>query len=226
MPVVWSDRHRLHEPGGEIWVGVRTPGTEVPERAERIRAELEAAGAPLLDAGEHADRRAARASTTPRSLDYLATRLGATGRRPGLTDGSRARTGSSRTSSPTPACSAALTPREPARSDRRAGRALRLRHDDPDRAGHLGGGARRRRRRADRRRPRRSTASAPPTRCCRPPGHHATRAALRRLVLPQQRGRAAAAACATRSTGRSPCSTSTPTTATARSRSSTTTAAC
>ncbi len=40
MPVVWSDRHRLHEPGGEIWVGVRTPGTEVPERAERIRAAL------------------------------------------------------------------------------------------------------------------------------------------------------------------------------------------
>jgi acetoin utilization deacetylase AcuC-like enzyme len=40
MPVVWSERHRLHEPGGELWVGVRTPGTELPERAERIRAEL------------------------------------------------------------------------------------------------------------------------------------------------------------------------------------------
>jgi acetoin utilization deacetylase AcuC-like enzyme len=41
IPVVWSDRHRLHEPGGEIWVGVRTPGTEVPERAERLRAALD-----------------------------------------------------------------------------------------------------------------------------------------------------------------------------------------
>jgi acetoin utilization deacetylase AcuC-like enzyme len=40
MPVVWTERHRLHEPDGEVWVGVRTPGTEVPERAERIRAEL------------------------------------------------------------------------------------------------------------------------------------------------------------------------------------------
>ena len=40
MPVVWSERHRLHEPGGEVWVGVRTPGTEVPERVERIRAAL------------------------------------------------------------------------------------------------------------------------------------------------------------------------------------------
>src|SRR6187200_821027 len=43
LPIVWSDRHRLHEPGGEIWAGVRTPGTEVPERAERIRAALEGA---------------------------------------------------------------------------------------------------------------------------------------------------------------------------------------
>ena len=40
MPVVWSERHRLHEPCGEVWVGVRTPGTEVPERVERIRAAL------------------------------------------------------------------------------------------------------------------------------------------------------------------------------------------
>jgi acetoin utilization deacetylase AcuC-like enzyme len=43
LPVVWSERHRLHEPGGEIWVGVRTPGTELPERAERIRAALDGA---------------------------------------------------------------------------------------------------------------------------------------------------------------------------------------
>jgi acetoin utilization deacetylase AcuC-like enzyme len=49
-PVVWSDSHRLHEPGGEIWVGVRTPGTEVPERAERIRAALAEAGARFVDA--------------------------------------------------------------------------------------------------------------------------------------------------------------------------------
>jgi acetoin utilization deacetylase AcuC-like enzyme len=48
MPVVWSDRHREHEPGGEVWVGIRTPGTEVPERAVRIRAELEAAGAEIV----------------------------------------------------------------------------------------------------------------------------------------------------------------------------------
>jgi acetoin utilization deacetylase AcuC-like enzyme len=55
LPVVWSDRHRLHDPGGEVWVGMRTPGTEVPERAERIRATLAAAGAPLVDARPQPD---------------------------------------------------------------------------------------------------------------------------------------------------------------------------
>ena len=55
MPVVWSDDHRLHEPGGEVWLGVRTPGTELPERAERIRAALTDAGAPLVDASHQPD---------------------------------------------------------------------------------------------------------------------------------------------------------------------------
>jgi acetoin utilization deacetylase AcuC-like enzyme len=42
MPVVWSDRCLLHEPLAEIWVGARHPATEVPARAEAIRAALEA----------------------------------------------------------------------------------------------------------------------------------------------------------------------------------------
>src|ERR1700749_229621 len=53
MPVGWSALPRLHEPGGEVWVGVRTPGTEVPERAERIRAAI--AGARFADAVPHGD---------------------------------------------------------------------------------------------------------------------------------------------------------------------------
>jgi acetoin utilization deacetylase AcuC-like enzyme len=60
MPVVWSDRHRLHEPGGEVYVGVRTRGTELPERAERIREALTAAGAPLVAAVDHPDPEALR----------------------------------------------------------------------------------------------------------------------------------------------------------------------
>jgi acetoin utilization deacetylase AcuC-like enzyme len=50
IPLVWSDLHRRHEPGGEIWVGVRTPGTELPARADAIRTVLEAAGAPVVAA--------------------------------------------------------------------------------------------------------------------------------------------------------------------------------
>ena len=69
-PVVWSDTHWLHEPGGEVWVGVRTPGTEVPERAERIRAELERAGAPIHR--ELADPAEGLAAVhDPALLDYL-----------------------------------------------------------------------------------------------------------------------------------------------------------
>lgn len=55
MPVVWSDLHRRHAPGGEVWVGIRTPGTEIPERVERIRAELEVAGASFVEAESHPD---------------------------------------------------------------------------------------------------------------------------------------------------------------------------
>jgi acetoin utilization deacetylase AcuC-like enzyme len=70
MPVVWSERQRLHEPGGEIWVGVRTPGTEVPARADRIRAALEAAGATVVDAAEH-DEAALLAAHDAELLRYL-----------------------------------------------------------------------------------------------------------------------------------------------------------
>ena len=42
--VVWSDDVLLHVPLAEVWVGVRTPGTEVPERATLVREALLAAG--------------------------------------------------------------------------------------------------------------------------------------------------------------------------------------
>src|SRR6476469_4167556 len=42
--VVWSPETRRHDPQAEIWVGVRTPGTEVAERVDVILAALEAAG--------------------------------------------------------------------------------------------------------------------------------------------------------------------------------------
>jgi acetoin utilization deacetylase AcuC-like enzyme len=71
LPLVWSDRHRLHEPGGEVWVGVRTPGTEVPARAERIRDELTAAGARLVSARAQPDEALLRVHD-PALVAYLA----------------------------------------------------------------------------------------------------------------------------------------------------------
>jgi acetoin utilization deacetylase AcuC-like enzyme len=55
MPVVWSDRCRLHDPGGEVFVGVRTPGTEVVARADAILAALVDADARVVDAEQHSD---------------------------------------------------------------------------------------------------------------------------------------------------------------------------
>lgn len=53
--VVRSDDCLLHVPAAEIWVGVRLPGTEVPERATLIEDTLRAAGHPIIDAEAHDD---------------------------------------------------------------------------------------------------------------------------------------------------------------------------
>jgi acetoin utilization deacetylase AcuC-like enzyme len=55
MPVVWSDEHRLHEPGGETWLGLEVPANELPARADRIREALENDGAPVVDARRQPD---------------------------------------------------------------------------------------------------------------------------------------------------------------------------
>jgi acetoin utilization deacetylase AcuC-like enzyme len=55
MPVVWDERCRLHEPGGEVWVGIRTPGTETPARTDAILAALAAADARIVAAEPHPD---------------------------------------------------------------------------------------------------------------------------------------------------------------------------
>ena len=69
MPVVWSDACRLHEPGGEIFVGVRTRGTEVPARLDAIREAL--TGARFLAAEPHDDA-ALLDVHDARLLEYLA----------------------------------------------------------------------------------------------------------------------------------------------------------
>jgi acetoin utilization deacetylase AcuC-like enzyme len=53
MPVVWDERCRLHEPGAEIFVGVRTPGTETAARADALLAAF--AEARVVEAEPHDD---------------------------------------------------------------------------------------------------------------------------------------------------------------------------
>src|SRR4051794_37682815 len=55
MPVVWSDDHRLHDPGGETWLGLEIPPDEIPARAERIRDVLAGEGARFVDARRQPD---------------------------------------------------------------------------------------------------------------------------------------------------------------------------
>lgn len=71
VPVVWSDNCLSHEPGGEVWLGVREPGTEVPARAVVLRDALAAAGAPIVLARPHGDE-ILREVHDPALLDHLA----------------------------------------------------------------------------------------------------------------------------------------------------------
>ncbi|HEX9854836.1 MAG TPA: histone deacetylase family protein [Acidimicrobiia bacterium] len=72
MATIWSDVHRLHVPGGEVWVGVRIEGTDVPKRADAIRDAVAAAGSPLVEATPHDD--SVLAEIHDRALlDYMAS---------------------------------------------------------------------------------------------------------------------------------------------------------
>lgn len=55
MSVVASGADRDHRPEGEVWVGVRTPGTESPRRVEVLREALNAAGAGIVSPRDHPD---------------------------------------------------------------------------------------------------------------------------------------------------------------------------
>jgi acetoin utilization deacetylase AcuC-like enzyme len=55
IPVVWSDDCLRHDPGGEVFVGVRMAAVEVAARIERIREALAAARARFVAAEPHGD---------------------------------------------------------------------------------------------------------------------------------------------------------------------------
>ena len=69
---VWSDACLRHEPGAEVWVGTRTPATEVPERALAIREALLEVGAPEVPAVAHDDS-ALLAVHDPALVEFLRT---------------------------------------------------------------------------------------------------------------------------------------------------------
>ncbi|MFM2077096.1 MAG: hypothetical protein RJA49_986 [Actinomycetota bacterium] len=50
MPVVWTGRHRGHEPNGGYWLGVREVGDEEPVRGDTLHDQLLAAGCCIVDA--------------------------------------------------------------------------------------------------------------------------------------------------------------------------------
>lgn len=70
LPAVWADECLAHQPGAEIWVGVRTPGTEVAARATIIRDAVAAAGARVVPATRHDDT-LLRAAHDPALLAFL-----------------------------------------------------------------------------------------------------------------------------------------------------------
>jgi acetoin utilization deacetylase AcuC-like enzyme len=72
LPVVWHPDTLLHQPDGEVWLGVWESGTEVPERVELVLDALTAAGAGVIEASRHEDA-AILAVHDPALVDHLAT---------------------------------------------------------------------------------------------------------------------------------------------------------
>jgi acetoin utilization deacetylase AcuC-like enzyme len=72
LPFVWSDDCLRHEPAAEVWVGTRTPATEVPARATALREALLDAGASEVAAVAHDDF-ALLAVHDPALVEFLRT---------------------------------------------------------------------------------------------------------------------------------------------------------
>lgn len=72
IPAVWAPDCLLHDPDGEVWLGVWEPGTELPERAEVLLAAVRAAGARVEPARPHDDG-ALTAVHDPALIGFLAT---------------------------------------------------------------------------------------------------------------------------------------------------------
>ena len=151
---------------------MRTPAAEVPARTDAIRAALAAAGHPELAARPQPDD-ALLTVHDAALVGFLRTAWDeweAAGMPAGPGPGPR------RALHLPPPRALTAAPGEPGRDLGADGHVL-LRHDDADRARHVGGGARRGRRGADRRGLVAAGEAAVAYACTRPPGHHVTRTA-------------------------------------------------
>ena len=72
LAVAWHEDCLLHEPAGEVWLGLRETGTEVPDRARVILAALAGAGASVRPAWPH-DPATLLAVHDAELVDHLAT---------------------------------------------------------------------------------------------------------------------------------------------------------
>ena len=138
LPVVWSDACLAHTGTSGPWVGVPIEGDELPERATRIRATLEAAGAAIVPAVAYDD-------TTLLSIhDAGLVEFLRSAHRRWVEDGYPVDPGQPQVVGyifPTPGLLSGIEPFEPPvrfRQDRDVG----VRHDHGDRLRDLGGGAR------------------------------------------------------------------------------------
>ncbi len=72
LPVVWHPDCLLHEPKGEVWLGVWETGTEIPARATVMLDAVRSAGATVMPATAHDDA-ALLAVHEATLVDHLAT---------------------------------------------------------------------------------------------------------------------------------------------------------
>jgi len=70
MPVVWNADSLRHDPNGEVWVGVRTEGSERPSRISAIREELALEGSCEVESTRHGQEPILRVHSQG-LLDYL-----------------------------------------------------------------------------------------------------------------------------------------------------------
>lgn len=72
ITAVWSEASFLHDPGGEVWIGVPIEGDETADRARAMHLAIEHAGLEIVPPQEHPDS-VITAVHDPGMLSYLRT---------------------------------------------------------------------------------------------------------------------------------------------------------